>query len=103
MFELSVITTHQSFVEGLNSAGIEGVRAKYRPTMAYDTGVEHVLEIIVTAATAEGLRLTANWIVRYLKREPPREITINNQTINNAENVVMIVHNHIEAQNKDKG
>jgi hypothetical protein len=55
MLELSVITMHQTFVEKLNSAGIEGVRATYRPTMAYDTGTESICEVVVVAATAEAL------------------------------------------------
>ena len=66
MFELRVITMHQTFVEALNAAGIEGVRAEYRPTMAYDTAHEHILEIVVTSATSAGLKLAADWIVGYL-------------------------------------
>jgi hypothetical protein len=42
MFEIPVRTTDRTFVEDLNSAGIEGVRADYRPTMAYDSAA-HVL------------------------------------------------------------
>ena len=104
VFEISVVTMHQTFVEDLNSSGLEGIRAEYRPTMAYDTVEEHILEIVVTSVTSVGLKLVADWIVEYLKSKPPKETTINNQTIiNNPENVVMIVNNYVtEAQSKEK-
>ena len=103
MLELRILTMHQTFVKNLNAAGIKGVRAEYRPTMAYDTAEEHILEIVVTSVTSLGLKLAADWIVGYLKSKPPKDTTINSQTIiNNGENVVMIVNNYVEAQSKEK-
>jgi hypothetical protein len=97
MLKISVITTDQTFVKDLNSAAIEGVRADHRPTMAYDSA-EHVLEIVITAATSVGLKLVADWLLARLKNAPPpTQLTINSQTIN-AENVVTVINNYIDAQ-----
>ncbi len=49
--ELKVFTTDAAFVDDINSAVIEGVRAAYRPTAAYD-GAEHLFEIVLGAATS---------------------------------------------------
>lgn len=102
MFEISVDTMHQTFVENLNSAGIEGVRAKYRPTMAYDTAGEYFREIVIVAASAEAVRLLKEWLIWFIKREPPKEITVNRQIINNAEKIEIVINNYMEAQRKEK-
>jgi hypothetical protein len=103
MLKLKVITTDQRFVEDLNSAGIKGVRADYRPAMAYDTGGEHVFEIVVTAATAGMLKLVGDWIIDRFKRTPPTQITINNQTIINAETIQNAINICIDVNtDKDK-
>jgi len=101
MLELKVITTDQAFVDDLNSAGIKGVRADYRPTMAYDSA-EHILEIVVTASTAAVLKLVGDWIIaRFKTKSPTTQITINNQTIINGETVVTVIQNCIDTY-KDK-
>lgn len=104
MLKLRVITTDEKFVEDLNSAGIEGVRASYRPTMAYDSA-EHIFEIVVTAGTGAILKLVGEWTINRFKRNPPKEITINNQTIINAETIQTVINICINADNdkeKDK-
>jgi hypothetical protein len=62
MLELHVMTMHHNFAEALNAARIEGVRAEYRPTIAYDTAEEHIREIVIVAVSVEG--------VRYFNRHP---------------------------------
>ena len=102
LLKINVLTMHQTFVETLNSAGIEGARAEYGPTMAYDTAGEYLREIVITAISAEALKLVMEWIIEYLRREPPRETRINNRPINNADNVVVIVNNYLDTQNERK-
>lgn len=103
MLEISVITTDQTFVKDLNSAGIEGVQAESRPTMAFDS-TEHIQEIVVMALTSTGLKLAAEWLVGRLKKDPSKQIIVNNQTINNnnADNIVIIFNNYTDTHGKDK-
>jgi hypothetical protein len=101
MLEIRVFTTDQSFVGDLNSASIEGVKAKYRPTMAYDSA-EHVFEIIITVAAPVALTLIKNLLVERLKKEVPKQLVIHNQVVNNAEGVVIIFQNIIDKQRDDK-
>ena len=102
MIEMTVITTDQTFLENLNSAGIGGVRADYRPTMAFNSD-EHILTIVLTVVGSTALKLLADWILARLKNAPaPTQLTINNQTIN-AENVVTVVTNYIDTQPDPKG
>jgi len=99
MLELSVITTDQTFVKDLNSAGIEGVRAEHRPTMAYDSA-EHILEIVVGAAAPVALKFVADWLLARLKKAPPpTQLTINHQNTN-AQNLVTIINNFINTPPK---
>ncbi len=100
MLEINIMTTDQTFVEGLNSAEIEGVRAEYRPTMAYDSA-EHICEIVVTAIGSTALKLAAEWIIARWKKEKPKEACVNNQIFNNAEQITNIVNNFIEKQDRD--
>jgi hypothetical protein len=102
MFEISVGTMHQTFVDNLNSAGIKGVRAEHRPTMAYDTAGEYFLEIVIVAVSAEAVRLLKEWLIGFIKREPAKEITIDHQVINNAEKVEVVINNYMEARSKEK-
>jgi hypothetical protein len=101
MLELHVFTTDQDLVDDLNAAGIEGVRADYRPTMAYDT-MEHLCEIVLSAMTVEGLKLAGIMIADRLRRKPPSRMDINHITINGDNNVVTIINNFIERHDKDK-
>jgi len=102
MLELHVFTTDQEFVADLNAAGIDGVRAEYRPTMAYDS-MEHLCEIVLMAATAEALRLAAAVIVDRLKKKPPTQMEVDGKTVINGDNnVMLIVNNFIEHHDKDK-
>ncbi len=101
MLEIRVFTTDETFVEDLNAAGIEGVRADYRPTMAYDSA-EHVFEIVIGAVSAAALKFAADWIMLRLKKQPPSQMVINNCDVTNAENVAIIINNYIGTQNKDK-
>ncbi len=64
--KIKIMTTDGTFVEGLNGAGIKGVRAEYRPTMAYDSA-EHICEIVVTAIGSTALKLAADWIIAHWK------------------------------------
>jgi predicted RNase H-like HicB family nuclease len=97
--EIKVLTTDEGFVAGLNSAGIEGIHAQYRPTMAYDSA-EHICEIVITAIGSLGLRLAGDWIIARWKNDKPTEASINNQIVSNAEQVTVIVNNFIEKQEK---
>ena len=95
--EISVLTTDQTFVEGLNAAGIQGVRAEYRPTMAYDS-TEHICEIVIVAIGTVGLHLVADWIVARWNKEKPKQMDLNKVTINNADQIVTVINNYIESQ-----
>jgi hypothetical protein len=100
MLELNVFTTDLSFVEDLNFAKIEGISATYRPpSMAYDSA-EQVFDIVVSASSSIGLGLVTNWIYGRFRTKPPKELTINNQTIINAENVHIVINNYLDAQSK---
>ncbi|HTT85642.1 MAG TPA: hypothetical protein VMF67_19365 [Rhizomicrobium sp.] len=101
MFEITVMTTDHAFVGDLNSAGIEGVRAQYRPTMAYDDA-RGVVEIVVTAAAVEGLKLAGHWIADRFRKAPADQMVINNQNITNSDNVVTTINIYIDAQGKNE-
>jgi hypothetical protein len=101
MLELRVFTTDETFVEDLNAAGIEGVRADYRPTMAYDSA-EHVYEIVIGAASGAALKFAADWIMLRLKKQIPSQMVINNCYVKNSENVTIIINNYVSTQNQDK-
>jgi hypothetical protein len=102
MLELHVFTTDQEFVADLNAADIDGVRAEYRPTMAYDS-MEHVCEIVLTAAIAEGLRLAAAMIADRLKKKTPKQMEVDGKNvINGNNNVLTVVNNFIERHDKAK-
>ena len=93
MTEIKIYTTDQTLLRDLNAAGIEGVKADYRPEMAFDTGAETILTIVVSAAASTGLKLFADWLLSRLNNSPPpTQLTINSQTVN-AENVVTIINN----------
>jgi hypothetical protein len=101
MLEISVTTTDQSFVQDFNSAGIEGVRADYRPTMAFDS-FEHVLQIVVESVTAAGLKLAIDWIIERRKKAPTNQITVNSQVIENSGNVIIIINNPTDIHDEKK-
>jgi hypothetical protein len=101
MFEIRVFTTDQTLVGGINSANIEGVKAEYKPTMAYDSA-EHVFEIIITVAAPVALALIKDLLVERLKKEVPKQLVIHNQVVNNAEGVVIIFQNIIDKQRDNK-
>jgi hypothetical protein len=93
MTKIKIYTTDQTFLDDLNAARIEGVEADYRPEMAFDTGAETILTIVVSAVASTGLKLFADWFLSRLKNSPPpTQLTINSQTVN-AENVVTIINN----------
>ena len=95
MLEIDVTTTDGAFVSGLNAAKLEGVRAEYRPTMAFDTA-EHICQIIVSMAPSAATLFTA-WLTHRLKKTPaPPTVTINNHTTINAQNVVQIIQQIVE-------
>ncbi len=93
MAELRVLTTDENFVGELNAAGIEGVRADYRPTMAYDSA-EHIFEILITGLTLEAFKLFGKWVVQRFKKTPPKQFTIVG-----GDNSVNII-NYIEGETK---
>jgi hypothetical protein len=92
MIEIKIYTTDQTFIDDLNAAGIEGVKADCRPEMAFDIGTETILTIVVTAAITKGVGLFADWLLSRLRNSPPpTQLTINSQTVN-AQNVVTIIN-----------
>jgi hypothetical protein len=101
MLEITIMTTDHAFVGDLNSAGIEGVRAQYRPKMAYDDA-RGVAEIVVTAAAVEGLKFAGNWIAERFRKAPADQMFINNQNITNSDNVVTTINIYINAQDNNK-
>ncbi len=94
MLEIRLLTTDQTFVEALNSAGIDGVRADYDPTMAYDTA-EHICEIVIRALGPTALTLAAQWVAARWRKEKPKQASINNHVVANADQVVTIINNYI--------
>jgi hypothetical protein len=92
MTEIKIYTTDQTFLDDLNAAGIEGVKANCRPEMAFDTA-ESIWTIVVTVGATAGLKFLGDWMLSRLKRSPPpTQLTINHTTIN-AQNVVTIINN----------
>lgn len=94
MLEVRIITTDENLVDGLNSAGIDGVRAEYQPTMAYDTA-EHICEIVVAAVAPAALKLVATWLAARWKKDKPKQASINNHTVIHADQVVTIINNYV--------
>jgi hypothetical protein len=92
MLNIRILTTDQTLVPELNSSGIAGASAKYDPTMAYDSA-ERVCEIVISAIATGGLKLAGEWLVARWKKKPPSQISINNQVVNNAEHVTIIINN----------
>ena len=101
MLEIRVLTTDETFVEDLNAAGIEGVRADFRPTMAYDSA-DRVVEIVIGAVSGAALKFVSDWIILRLRKQLPSQMVINNCDVKNAENVTIIINNYIDTQNKGK-
>ena len=100
--ELGIFTTDQGLVADLNSAQIAGVRAEYRPKMTFDSA-EHLLTIVITAATTEGIRLVAKWIAdRYRKTALPQRINIDSKIVNNGDDAIIIINNFID-RHQDSG
>jgi hypothetical protein len=92
MIEIRIHTTDQTFLNDLNAAGIEGIRADSRPKMAFDTA-ESIWTIVITVGATAGLKFLGDWMLSRLKQSPPpTHLTINHTTIN-AQNVVTIINN----------
>lgn len=70
--------------------------------MAHDS-TEHIFEIVIGAVTGAALKLAADWIKLRLKKDQPSQMIINNCTVTNAENAVIIINNDIDTQGKDTG
>ncbi len=100
MSELRVLTTDEGFVEDLNAAGIDGVRAEYRPTMAYDSA-EHILEIVITGLTLKAFELFGQWIVQRFRKAPPSQFTIVNSG-ENAINIINYIDNEVKRAQRQK-
>jgi len=97
--EVNILTTDRTFVEGLNAAGIKGIQAAYRPTMAYDSA-EHIYEIAIIAMESVTLKLVADWISTRWKIDRPAELIINNQIINNTDQIIGIIDDFIDKQDR---
>lgn len=94
--EVKVTTTDETLVRDLNSAGLEGVRAEYRPTMAFDSA-ERVLEVVLQVASPTAGMLLAKWLqIRLQKPNARTSTTIVNQTTINAQNVAVVIEQAIE-------
>lgn len=99
MSELRILTTDAAFVDDLNGAGIEGMTAKYDPTMAYDSA-EHLAEIVIGGIAAESIRLLREWIVERFKKTPPRQFTV--VSGDNATNIISYVEHEKEPTPRKK-
>lgn len=100
--EIKVTTTDETLVRDLNTAGLEGVRAEYRPTMAFDSA-ERVLEAVLQVACPTGGMLLAKWLqIRLRKPNARNSTTIINQTTINAQNVVVVIKQATERPAEEK-
>jgi hypothetical protein len=71
-----------------------------RPEMAFDTGGESLLTIVVSVAASAALKFLGDWILSRLKSSPPpTQLTINNTTIN-AKNIVTVINNFASKDEK---
>lgn len=95
LVEISATTTDQTFVADLNAAKIEGVRASYRPTMAFDSA-DHIVQLVISMVPSAAT-LFAAWLNQRSKKNPAQPtLTINNQPVINGENVTVIIQQIIE-------
>ena len=82
MLEIKIYPTDQTFVGGLSSADIEGVKYEYRRTMSYDSA-EHMVDIIINVATPVVPTLVKNFLVERWQKKAPEKTVLHNQVVNN--------------------
>ena len=67
--------------------------------MAYDSA-EHIYEIAIIAMESVTLKLVADWISTRWKIDRPAELIINNQIINNTDQIISIIDDFIDKQDR---
>ena len=100
MLEIQILTTDNSLVDDLNSVALDGVRAEYRPTLAFDS-TEYILQIVIGAAAPAALSLAAHWLADRFKNQPPKRLDVNGQTIKSPNSIIAIVNIYVETKTKE--
>lgn len=102
IIELNITTTDETFVSDLNAAGIQDIRAEYRPIMAFDSA-EHFFQVVVTVASTMAGRVLGKWLADRIARDPSQsKITINNHVTINAQNVTQVIQQIVDEPDRKK-
>jgi hypothetical protein len=93
---VTVTTTDANFVSDLRKADIAGIEASRRPIPSFDSA-ETLYQVVIEAATADGLALVSSWLYERIKFGRFSKMTLNsNNVIRNPDRIMMIINNQIQ-------